>query len=58
MENINIVADDFIDNVSLYEAELDTLYDELHTFIAVDEVTKAITQLNCGKSAELDLSIS
>ena len=59
MENINIVADDFIDNVPLYEAgELDTLYDELNTFITVDEVTKAITQLKCGKSAGLDLLIN
>ena len=59
MQNINIVADDFIDNVPLYEAgELDTLYDELNTFITVDEVTKAITQLKCGKSAGLDLLIN
>ena len=62
MENINIVGffdNDFIDNVPLYEAgELDTLYDELNTFITVDEVTKAITQLKCGKSAGLDLLIN
>ena len=42
MENINIVADDFIyihDNVTLYEAgELDTWYDELNILITVDEV--------------------
>ena len=59
LENINIVAHDFIEIVPLYEAgELDTLYDELNTFITVDEVTKAITQLKCGKSAGLDLLIN
>ena len=59
VENINIVADDFIDNVPLYKAgELDRLYDELNTFIKVDEVTKAITQLKCEKSAGLDLLIN
>ena len=43
----------------MYEAgELDTLYNELNTFITVDEVNKAITQLKCGKSVGLDLLIN
>ena len=59
MENINIVADDFIDNEPLYEAgQLDTLYDELSTLLTVDEVTKAIAQLKCGLSAGLNLLIN
>ena len=47
IEHINIVADDFINNVPLYKADkLDTLYDELNKLITIDEVTKAIKVAN------------